>query len=231
MQRQVEAEWLDVLDADDPGARRSRGDLRRINALMGSLTIALTALDRAVAARAPRTIVELGTGDGSLMARIARRCTSRWPGVEVTLIDRQPVVSADALGQIRAAGWLPRVLTCDALDWAARPRAPVADVVFANLFIHHFAGDALTRLLCGIAAQGRAFACCEPRRDRWSLAASRLVGVLGAGRVARHDAVASVRAGFRGSELSALWPGEDRWTVHEYDAGPFTHCLVATRAS
>jgi hypothetical protein len=242
MLRQVEAEWLDALDADDAGARRSREDLRRINLLMGSLPIALAALDRAAGERAPRTILELGAGDGSLMARIARRRALRWPDVEVTLVDRQRVVSLESLARMRAAGWRPRVLTCDALDWAARPPVAAADVVFANLFVHHFAGDALTRLLHGVAVHGRAFACCEPRRDRLSRAAGRLGGGVGAGRVARPDAVASVRAGFRDGELSASWTGtagcassagggaRTRWTLAEYEAGPFTHCFVAARA-
>lgn len=231
MPREVEAEWLDVLDADDARARRSRGDLRRINALMGSLGIALRAVDRAVASRVPRTIVELGAGDGALMSRMARRRAARWPNVEVTLIDRQRVVSEGALERMCAAGWRPRVLTCDVLDWAAATPHRPADLVFANLFVHHFTGDALQRLLAGVAAHTQAFACCEPRRDRMSLAASRLVGLVGAGSVARHDAVASVRAGFRGGELGDCWRNAGSWRMSEYEAGLFTHCFVATRTA
>jgi SAM-dependent methyltransferase len=229
--RHVEMEWLDALDADDARARRSREDLRRINVAMGSLSIALAALDRTVGRSPPRSMLELGAGDGTLMARIARRRAACWPGVRVTLLDRQRVVSADALERIRAAGWQARAVTHDALEWLQHPPAQRFDVIFANLFVHHFNGEALTRLLRGIAAHGRAFACCEPRRDRTSLTASRLVAFIGAGAVARHDAVASVRAGFRERELSALWPDAPAWSLREYAAAPFTHCLVATRAA
>jgi hypothetical protein len=47
--------------------------------------------------------------------------------------------------------------------------------------------------------------------------------------VTRHDAVISVRAGFAGRELSALWPDRDRWLVIEGPAGRFSHRFVAQR--
>jgi hypothetical protein len=40
--------------------------------------------------------------------------------------------------------------------------------------------------------------------------------------------VLSVRAGFRGKELTPLWPGS-RWHVDESPAGLFTHRFVARR--
>jgi hypothetical protein len=46
--------------------------------------------------------------------------------------------------------------------------------------------------------------------------------------VTRHDAVASVRAGFSGRELSRLWPGEG-WRLQEGGTLPFTHALSARR--
>jgi hypothetical protein len=45
--------------------------------------------------------------------------------------------------------------------------------------------------------------------------------------ITRHDAVASVRAGFRGRELSRLWGGG--WRLREGPAFPFTHCFLAQR--
>lgn len=227
--RQIEAEWLDTLDANHAGARASRRDLRRINVAMGTLSIACAALARATAAAPPRSILELGAGDGSLMARLARRLVERWPAVEVTLLDRQDVIAPDALAAIRSAGWRVSVVTRDVLDWLAQPEAQRWDVAFANLFVHHFSGDALDALLSGIAARCGAFACCEPRRARLALAASRMLGALGAGAVTRHDAVASVRAGFEGRELSLRWPDAQHWQLAEYRAGLFTHCLVATQ--
>jgi hypothetical protein len=68
---------------------------------------------------------------------------------------------------------------------------------------------------------------CEPRRSKFVLRISRLLWLIGCSEVAREDAILSVRAGFRGKELSALWPTQDRWELHEDAARLFTHCLVA----
>ena len=54
--------------------------------------------------------------------------------------------------------------------------------------------------------------------------AARAVGAIGANAVTRHDAPASVRAGFHGAELSRLWPGE---VGFEGRRGPFTHGFAA----
>ena len=70
---------------------------------------------------------------------------------------------------------------------------------------------------------------CEPRRSRFALRASRLLGLIGCNDVTRHDAAASVRAGFAGRELSALWPDEAGWQIDERPAAPFSHLFVARR--
>ena len=40
---------------------------------------------------APTHLVELGAGDGTLMARLAQQRALRWPGLKLSLLDRQPV--------------------------------------------------------------------------------------------------------------------------------------------
>ena len=229
--RRVEPELLDDLAASDPRARRSRADLRRLHRAMATLSIVLRALDRATAVSPPRTILELGAGDGSLMLRLAQRRAGRWPGVKLTLLDRLDLIDAQTLGDLRDIGWTPNVVAMDVFEWLARPAAARWDIVFATLFMHHFSPDALARLLDGIAARSRVFFCCEPRRSALPLAASHLVGLLGAGPVMRQDAVFSVHAGFRAQELSALWPDQRAWQLREYRAGFFSHGLLATRWS
>jgi hypothetical protein len=227
--RRVEPEWLDRLAADDPQARRTRHDLRRINRAMSTLSIVVDGLDRLVAGNAPKTILDLGAGDGSLMLRVAKQRKSRWPNAAVTLLDRQKSVDALTLAGIRATGWQPDVVTADVLDWIAAPATSRWDLVVANLFVHHFTDEQLVPLFAGLATRARAFFCCEPRRSRFALTSSRLVGLLGAGPVARFDAVTSVHAGFTGSELGALWPA-DGWRTNEYDARLFSHCFGAVLA-
>ena len=243
--RALEPETLDHLAPDDPVAQRSRRDLRRVNAFMGARRILARALARAGAVdaddeadaeaeadvAAPLRILELGCGDGRLMLDVARHRGDRWPGASLDLLDRQPIVDAATLAAYGAAGWRARPLVADVIDWAARGDSePRWDVVVANLFLHHFEGDALRKILAACARRADALVACEPRRSRFALAASHLIFFLGANAVTRRDGVLSVRAGFIDGELGAAWPeAVPTWQVDEYDDGLFTHCLVARR--
>ena len=130
-----------------------------------------------------------------------------------------------------AAGWHARPLVADVLEWADAADDERWDVVVANLFLHHFEGAALSRVLAGCARRADALVACEPRRSRFALGASHLIFFLGANAVTRNDGVLSVRAGFIDGELGAAWPGAaNEWRRDEYDDGPFTHCLCAVRS-
>jgi hypothetical protein len=234
MPRRVEPEWLDVMPACDPRAIRSREDLRRVNRLLGSAGILLAALDPLVEPSQPLHLVELGSGDGSLMLRLAQHRRTRWRDVRLTLLDRHPLISSRTLAALRACGWNVEIVEADVFEWLARPQVSAQAVVLSNLFVHHFAGTELDQLLAGIASQARAFVCCEPRRSGFALAGSHLLGAIGCNVVTRHDAVISVRAGFRDQELSVRWParsnGGDGWQLSESAAGWFSHRFVARRA-
>ena len=118
--RILEPETLDHLAPDDPVARRSRRDLRRVNAFMGARRILARALDRVTREprREPLRIVELGCGDGRLMLEVARHRGERWPGATIDLLDRQPIVDAPTIAAYAAAGWHARPVVADVLDWA-----------------------------------------------------------------------------------------------------------------
>jgi len=239
MTRVVAAETLDGLLENDPRAIRSRRDLRRVHRAMGTRSIVLSALRAMAPPRreaAPWRVLELGAGDGSLMLGVARALAPEWPPVELTLLDRQPLVSQATIEGYAGVGWTARSQTVDARDWAtgasARPRTSddqaCWDLIVANLFLHHFEGVQLAALLAAVAARGDRFLACEPRRAWMALAGSHLVGALGSNAVTREDAVLSVHAGFRGSELTLLWPGTGaRWRLQEYSAGLFSHCFCA----
>jgi len=227
--RRLVPELLDELAPDDPRALRSRRDLRLLNAIMGHPAILARALD-AVAMTSPLRLVELGAGDGTLLLRLARRCARRWPKAVVTLLDMQPTVTSATLAELRAVGWTVEVVAADALEWLERPPPGRDAVVFANLFVHHFEGARLARLLAGAAAHSGAFICCEPRRARVPLLGSRLLWAIGCNDVTRHDAVVSVHAGFRARELTAAWASAGgRWHATETAAGAFSHLFVARR--
>ena len=240
MQRHVVPELLDHLAVDDPLAIGSRADLRRINRLMGAASQLFQALDPLLReSPSPVRLVELGAGDGTLLLRLAERQAKTWPQVHLELLDLQPVVSDDTLQRYRRVGWKCDVLCADVFDWLAcdamRSQTPRHDdasapIVIANLFLHHFEGEQLAALVSGIAARARAVVFIEPRRARGALFGSQLLGLIGCNAVTRHDAVVSVRAGFRGGELSKLWPQDEQWRLREGNAGLFSHRFVAVRA-
>lgn len=236
--RQISPEILDDLPPADPRAIRSRRDLQRVNRVMGSCGILSRAIRHALASAphdAPLRILELGAGDGTLALRIAKRLANSWPAAELTLLDRLPLATQATGTAFAHLGWTLRPLTVDVLEWARAPaqqRAAAWDVILANLFLHHFEEDPLRELLSAVAGRCNAFIACEPRRSLPALAGSELMYALGVSADTRHDAIASVRAGFRGSELSRMWPtGQGRWRLEERLAGPFSHLFVAARGA
>ena len=226
--RCLEAETLDHLREDDPRAIRSRRDLRRINRIMGN-TLIVDALLSDSLSRPPLRIAELGAGDGSLLLRLAKRRARSWPAVTLTLVDQQNLLSAATRAAFADLGWTVHAAVADVFTWLEREDHPHYDAVIANLFVHHFEADALSRLFRAIARITECFVACEPRRARVPLLASHLVGAVGANDVTRRDAVLSVRAGFRDRELSACWPNDGEWHTSETDARLFSHTFAAVR--
>lgn len=230
--RTVTAEILDGLAEDNPAARHSRRDLRRVHAVMGTRGIVRRAL---LGCRASfggtRTlrILELGAGDGRLMLGVARDLQSEWPAVELTLLDRLNLVDTTTIANYARVGWAAESAVMDVLQWAAGASIRW-DLIVANLFLHHFEGAQLAALLRAIATRTDRFFACEPRRGWVALSGSHLIGALGATSVTRMDAVSSVHAGFRDRELTTLWPADLSGSlVQEYSAGLFSHCFYTER--
>ena len=238
--RVVAPETLDGLAEDDPQAMRSRRDLQRVHLAMGTRGIlrrALGGLRMRSTDAGPLRLLELGAGEGRVMLGVARALNAQWPRVEITLLDRQNLVTPATLAAYGRLGWSAAALVVDVLDWASASSNSIStgrparwDVIVANLFVHHFEGSQLADLLATIEMRTNCFFACEPRRARLALAGSHLIGAIGANVVTRQDAVLSVHAGFQGQEISALWPGQPgQWNVKEYSAGLFSHCFSAER--
>ncbi|HZE61872.1 MAG TPA: methyltransferase [Burkholderiales bacterium] len=218
--RLLEPEWLYELPPQDPRAVRSRADLRRVNWVMANARVLAKPLAEELT---PGTrIADLGSGDGSLMLGVARAL--RCPGMELTLVDRAPIISDATLAAFGELGWKARIAASDALEFISHERQ---DVIVANLFLHHLDDASLSRLFALAAQRCRALAACEPRRSGLALGASHLLGFIGCNDVTRHDAVVSVRAGFRDDELSRMWPTPAGWKLIERAAPPFSHLFVA----
>jgi hypothetical protein len=174
-----------------------------------------------------RSILDIGGGDGIFMLTLARRLAQRSPDVLLTLVDRHGAVSDETCRNFDALGWKIVQIKADVFEFLDQASTASADMVIANLFLHHFREAELGRLFCGAARVAPVFVACEPRRAWIPMVASRLLWAIGCNPVTRHDAPVSVRAGFRGRELSVLWPPGGEWQLHERRVGLFSHSFVA----
>ncbi len=227
MNRTVQLELLDELPANDPEAIRSRRDLQRVNQWMGNAQLLASLLQQLPLPSAPKVIVELGAGDGTLLLRVLQQMQPQWPRGKVLLVDRQPVVKEETLAQFKALGWRVEVITADVFDWLNDGDNGPVDLIVTNLFLHHFPQNKLRTLLQLVAQMTDWFAACEPRRSAFALNAARLLWVIACNAVTQHDAVISVQAGFTDGELSALWPADKEWRLEERPAGFFGHIFAA----
>jgi hypothetical protein len=229
MERDVQPELLDQLPAGDHHAVHSRRDLQKINAWMGHAGIMSRVLTAALSSRPPQSVVELGSGDGTLLLKLAKRFAPHWKPSRVVLVDRQALVTAETVAAFASLSWPVEFAQMDVFEWLERARPASIDLTLTTLFLHHFVEHDLRGLLQRIATQTRVFLACEPRRSKSALGGTRLLRLIGCNQVTRHDARVSVRAGFTDRELSALWPLDACWRLVERQAGPFTHCFFAER--
>lgn len=223
--RRLAPEILDGLASDDPRAIASRRDLRHINALMFQAPI-MASLLRKFVPKPPGRILEIGAGDGSFMLAVARRMAKHWPEVELVMLDRVELVTAQLRNDFGALGWTIEGVAADVFDWAETAEGKPFDVITANLFLHHFDDAGLVRLFSLLMPKARLLLATEPRRAKPALAAARFLPAIGVNDVTRNDAAQSVRAGFRDSELSDLWRAADGRPIKERRAGLFSHIFV-----
>jgi trans-aconitate 2-methyltransferase len=117
--------------ADDTATRSGAWDPMRYLRFAGERARPFADLVARVSAEAPATVVDLGCGEGSLTASLARR----WPGAQVTGVDSSPEMLAAAAAEARP-GRVEFTLG-DVREWA--PSGPV-DVVVSNAVLHWVPG-------------------------------------------------------------------------------------------
>jgi hypothetical protein len=225
-------ELLDHLPPDDVRAMRSRRDLRRVNSWMGNARFMAGALNAFLPRQPHSKILEIGAGDGTFFLKAAKCLPQKGA---VFLLDRQNLITPAMHAEFRQLGWELLGVTGDVFEHlVATSRngrtGPTYDAIIANLFLHHFSDDHVSKLFKLAEQMTPLFIAVEPRRSPVALFAGRLLWAIGCNAVTRHDAMVSIRAGFCDRELSSLWPKMDGWVLEERPAGFSSHLFIA-RAS
>jgi hypothetical protein len=229
LERVVVPELLDILPPQDHRALRSRRDLRRLNQWMNHpCLMARSLLENLDGVSSPR-IVEIGAGDGDFLLSVAGRLRQRWPDAEAKLVDRLDVFNPEICYRFKDFGWRIRTELAEVLPWLQQSPPNSADAILSNLFLHQFHRDELAEMLRQAALITRSFIALEPRRSWLPRLCGHCLWVIGCNSVTRHDANISIRAGFSGRELSALWPDNKNWELAERPAGLFSHLFIARR--
>ena len=186
--RHVLPEILDSLPHDDPSALRSRDELRVINLLMGNHRWLLRML-RAQGLEGTR-VLELGAGDGALAQQVWQ--AGLVPPQQWSALDLAPAPTDWPTG----ANWLQQ-------DLFTLSTLPEADIIVANLFLHHFQNQQLLELGRRLPDTCRVLIACEPaRRALHTWQGHLLSAIAELSDVTHHDMLVSIRAGFIGSELA-----------------------------
>jgi len=195
MNRCVQDEWLDEMDAGDPAAVRSRRDLRLINAMMGGERWIVNQLGDHVNIT---HCIEIGAGEGGLSERIK----SAIPYMRVSALDR--IERPNGLSE--GVQWLQS----DVFDLENVVKLDDSVAVIANLFVHHFDQD-LERLFTILKKAG-IILLAEPYRSKRAKFLGKLIYPF-INHVTKHDMMISIEAGFVEGELPALLG--DEWCCEE----------------
>ena len=213
MQRVVEPEIIDELPPGHPDVIRSRKDLKVINFLMGNERWIARQIGF-FAAECSQGVIEIGAGEGTLLARLAKR----HPALPLTGCDLAP----------RPAG-LDERIAWDRRDVFESLAAASGGILAANLFLHHFEDKELEAFRPHLA-KFDVICINEPYRTPRTIADARLLLPF-VGGATKHDMIVSIRAGFLRGELpERLGLTAPTWKVREETSWRGGIRVLASRA-
>ena len=189
-------ELLDEHDAPRDQMERSLRDLRWINRQWGGVAVYLALLRRLIPARAPKSVLDLGTGTSDLLEAL--------DGVPLRIgLDFNLAHLLYRPPGTRTAAKIHRVLG-DARRLPFRDGS--VEAITSAHFFHHFSPDeneAMLAEMLRVASIGVAVN--DTRRHRAPLLFMQIVGALRlVGPITRYDGAASVRRGYTVGEARAI---------------------------
>lgn len=188
MQRAVIPEYLDKLPHDHGEAIASRRALRFFNWFLN--TDSWFKGEILARLQEGESLLEVGAGEGRLSGTLFEAVRKKGLKASVwTLLDAQPVFSRRR-----------EAFNYTVEDLLLFRGYDDASLIFGNMILHHFSSRELERLGEAFNRHARLLVFQEPARRKLTYGLCRLFS-LPLGRVTRHDAPVSIRAGFRGEEL------------------------------
>jgi len=207
----LEAEFLDAPDAADRLVAHSHGYMRWVNRYWGGTRAVCRLVAEELAhkpnaagapAGRPLRVLDLGSGSADIPLVVSRWARTRGRIVEFTCLERSPHAVRIAQERVaRAADPHVHILEADALEY--QPDKPY-DWAVGSMFFHHLTDAqilALVAHLRGFVRRGVFLN--DLRRSALTYAGCLMTApLLSAG--VRHDALLSIRRGFRPKELENL---------------------------
>jgi ubiquinone/menaquinone biosynthesis C-methylase UbiE len=199
---------------DDPGVdpaelARALAYIRGVNRLLFGTRACLHHLER-WSRRWPKDaeirVLDVGTGSADIPLAIVRWARERGRRVHITAIDNHEKTLDVARGRVREAGaeGAIELLSADALTLEARFAPGSFDYAHAGLFLHHLQTPDAGRVLGAMHRLSRRGVIWNDLvRSRWGAVAVHAI-LVGQPRMVKHDAVASVRAGFTRAEAERM---------------------------
>ena len=223
-----EIEWLDQGRGSSADVAANLDEMWRLNRWLGGLSALTRHLYPRLAAAAPCTLLDLGTGSAQVPLAIARWARAQQTSVSVIGLDWAARNLAVARRRSRGCGQVS-LLLADSQHAPLPDRA--VDFVISSLFLHHFAPEAVVNLLR--AAYGlarRALIMTDLVRGVLPGLAFRLVQpTLAPHPLTRHDGLLSIRRAYTPAELRSLAAAAGLPDARVYAHRPWRMTLVADR--
>lgn len=196
--RSVDLELLDAAHLDAGELDRNLREMAMLNRLPGGVRDSVRAVARLLGDSNRASVLDIGTGSGDFVRRLARRRT-----VSVIAADLRPEVLAIARRNLAHT----KDVTIVEADALALPFADeLVDVAHASLLVHHLDPDEVVRALREMRRVSRlGIVINDLRRGRLAFAmTAATVLALSRGRYTRHDGVLSARRAYTLDELDGL---------------------------
>ena len=183
-ERSLEPEYMDCEEVPEADRAAFHRDLALIHRLLGDLQTMIGCIRRTP--YPVRSVVDIGCGDGAVLARIREAC-----GVQVTGIDLRPPEK-----DVHGVAILQRDATRDEI--------PRADVAISMLTLHHLTDDQVVGMIRNTARSCGRFICLDLVRHPLPFALfSLFIGPL-IHKAAADDGRQSIRRAFKPAELRGL---------------------------